>query len=407
MSFVIDNIQNGDLPFSLHIENGVIAAIGTDSAMPADTERYDAAGAMYTPGFVDAHVHLDKALILDRCVICEGNLPEAVRLTAAAKSAFTEDDVYARAEKVLEMAVRAGTQSMRSFVEVDPRAGLRSFHALKRLQSDWADMIDLQLCVFAQDGLTQEMETYTLMREAMALGGDVVGGCPYTDPDPVAHVSLIFDLAAEFNADVDFHIDFNLDPAGTILPEIIAQTTARDWRGRVTVGHATKFAAFTPTRRAELAQAMVEAGIALVVLPSTDSFLNGDRTDPLRPRGIAPAADIASEGVMVALASNNVQNPFTPFGDASLIRMGGYYANLDQLSSDAQMEHVFQMICENPAHIVRGGPVSLAVGAPADFILIAAQSRSDTIRANRPVMGIVKGGRIRLWAPQPPLTRGF
>ncbi|ARO14728.1 aminohydrolase protein [Ketogulonicigenium robustum] len=406
MAIVIDNLHAGGAPFSLLIADGVIAAIGPDSDMPADTVRYDAGGALLSPGFTDAHVHLDKAMILGRCPICEGTLPEAVHLTATAKAAFTEDDVYARAEAVIEMAVRAGTQAMRSFVEVDPRAGLRSFHALKRLRAEWADVIDLQLCVFAQEGLTQEMETVDLMREAMALGGDVVGGCPYTDPDPVAHVGLIFDLAAEFDADVDFHVDFNLDASGSILPEIIDQTTQRGWNGRVTVGHATKFAAFPPSQRADLARRMHAAGVALVVLPATDSYLNGDASDPMRPRGVAPAYALSQLGATVAVATNNVQNPFTPFGDANLLRMAGYYANIDQLSSDAQMEDVFAMICEKPAHILGRQGHALTVGAPADFILLAADSRADAVRANSPVVGVIKGGKMRLWAPRQPLTRG-
>ena len=407
MAFIIDDIglPDGQSGLSLHIARGVIAAIGARGDMPADLPRHDAQGALLCPGFTDAHVHLDKAMILGRCPICEGTLPEAVRLTADAKRGFTEEDVYARGAQVLEMAVRAGTQRMRSFVEVDPRAGLRSFRALKRLRADWSDLIDLQLCVFAQEGLTQEMATCGLMEQALEQGGDLVGGCPYTDRDPVAHVGLIFDLAERFDVDADFHADFDLDPDGSILPEIIAQTIRRGWQGRVAVGHATKFAAFAPERRADLARQMAEAGIGLVVLPATDSFLNGDRADPLRPRGVAPAHRIAAHGAAVALATNNVQNPFTPFGDASLLRMANYYANIDQLATDAQMRGVFDMITDAPARILRRPTPEAQVGAAADFILLAAPDVAAAVRANAPVTAVVRGGKLRLWAPRAPLMR--
>ncbi|WP_434287066.1 amidohydrolase family protein [Celeribacter sp. SCSIO 80788] len=407
-SFVLDDVSlpDGTSGQSILIENTVIAAIGMASDMPADVPRHHAQGALLSPGFTDAHIHLDKAMILGSCPICEGTLAEAVRLTAAAKRAFTEDDVYARGAAVLEMAVRAGTQRMRSFVEVDPRAGLRSFKALKRLKTDWADLVELQLCVFIQEGLTQDMDTLPLVEEALASGGDLIGGCPYTDADPVAHVGLVFDLAETYGVDVDFHADFDLDPEGSILPEIIAQTVKRGWQGRVVIGHATKFAGFTPERRADLAQQMAEAGIGLVVLPATDSFLNGDKGHPLRPRGLAPALDIAGHGTSVALATNNVQNPFTPFGDASLLRMGNYYANIDQLASDADMQTVFGMITDSPARMIRLDAPAPAVGAPADFVLIDAPSYAGAIRSAARVTGVVRGGVLRLWEPRAPLIRG-
>jgi cytosine deaminase len=402
--FIIRNINlaDGRKEQAIHVSGGHIVAIGA-AMETGHVECLDGAGALVLPGFTDAHVHLDKAMILDRCPLCEGTLSEAVRLTAEAKRAFTADDVEARGRKVLDMAVRAGTQRMRSFVEVDPRAGLRSLEGLLRLRREWAPLIDLQLCAFAQEGLTNEPETLLLLDEALRMGADLVGGCPYTDPDPVAHVGLIFDLARRHDVDVDFHADFNLDAENSILPEIIRQTQAHGWQGRVTVGHATKFAAFDPERRERIARDMTEAGVALVVLPATDAFLNGQRDNPLRPRGIAPAKQIRDLGVNVALATNNVQNPFTPFGDASLLRMAGFYANLDQLATDGEMRTAYQMITSDAERIVGMAAPELVAGQIADFILVAAATPEEAVRSNAPVVGVVKAGIVRLWAPVPPL----
>jgi cytosine deaminase len=404
--FIIDNLRlaDGRTGQSLHVSAGRIRAIGT---IPSDIsiERIDASGALLLPGFTDAHVHLDKAMILGRCPLCEGTLAEAVRLTAHAKSAFTAEDVADRGRKVLDMAVRAGTQRMRSFVEVDPRAGLRSLEGLLQLKKEWAPLIDLQLCAFAQEGITNEPETLGLLEAALEMGADLVGGCPYTDPDPIAHVATIFELAVRYDVDVDFHADFDLDPRKSILPEIIRQTIALGWQGRVTVGHATKFAAFDPVERETIAGDMAAAGVALVVLPSTDSFLNGDRNDLLRPRGIAPARQLKALGVTVAIATNNVQNPFTPYGDASLLRMAGLYANLDQLSTDSDLLAVFDMISVDAEKIIGLDAPSLSVGERADFILVAADTAQDAIRRNAPLVGAIKAGVIRLWAPVTPLLR--
>ncbi len=197
---------------------------------------FNAGGAYAFGGFVETHIHLDKACILDRCTLCAGTLDEAVQLTARAKSGFTESDVYSRASKVVERAIVAGTTRMRSFVEIDPRAGFRSFEALKRIKADYAFAIDIELCAFAQEGLTQEPETFAMLDQALAQGADLIGGCPYTDPDPAAHVALIFDLAVKYNVAVDFHLDFDLQPDHTNLPAVIEQTERHGWGGRVSIG---------------------------------------------------------------------------------------------------------------------------------------------------------------------------
>src|SRR5437879_1432814 len=81
---------------------------------------------------------------------------------------------------------------------------------------------------------------------------------------------------------------------------------------------------------AAAAERLRSAGVALTVLPSTDLFLMG-RTGPGRgARGVTPAHHLLTHGVNCSLATNNVLNPFTPFGDCSLVRMANLYANICQ-----------------------------------------------------------------------------
>ncbi|WP_138472580.1 amidohydrolase family protein [Poseidonocella sp. HB161398] len=379
----------------LGLKDGRIAAIEPHLAAAAPESQ--AHGLFLSPGLCDAHVHLDKACILDRCTLCEGTLAEAVRLTAAAKPGFTEEDVHARGRRVLEQAVLHGTQRMRSFVEVDPRAGLRSFAALLRLKAEFAWAIDLQICAFAQEGLTQEMATFDLLEEACRQGADMVGGCPYTDPDPARHVALIFDLAERHGMRADFHLDFDLDPGVTSLPEVLRQTTARGMQGQVSIGHATRLSALPPAELAQAAEALREAGVALTVLPATDLFLMGRGADRLVPRGVVPAHRL--EGVAASLATNNVLNPFTPYGDASLMRMANLYANVAQAASAAEMARVYRMIAQDAAAAM-GARAEIAVGAPADLVLFDAPSAEAALRQASPALAGWKAGRPSFRRPR-------
>jgi len=399
---VIAGARLGDRPEPVEIgfRDGTIAAI--DRTLTADGPREDAGGCLAFGGFVETHIHLDKALILDRCPICEGTLREAVALTTRAKANFTTDDVRARASRVVEMAVVRGTTRMRSFVEVDPRAGMRSFEALLEVRREYGWAIDIELCAFAQEGLTNEPETLGMLGAALRGGASLVGGCPYTDPDPVAHVGIIFDLAERHDVDVDFHADFDLDPRGSILPEIIAQTQRRGYAGRVTVGHVTKLSAMQRSEAETLAEQLAGAGIAVTVLPATDLFLAGRGDGGQAPRGLAPAAMLAAKGVLVSLATNNVLNPFTPYGDASLMRMANLYANVAQLSRDADLAETFAMVTTSAARQLRA-PHGIAVGQPADLVLIDAPDPAAAVRGNAQVLRGWKRGRATFRHDRPEL----
>lgn len=401
---IIANARHPDhtAPVDIGIVGGKVAQIA--DALPGEGPRHDAGGALAFGGFVETHIHLDKALILDRCAICAGTLAEAVAETARAKAGFTVEDVYRRAAKVLEKAVLHGTMRMRTFVEVDPRAGFRSLEALLQLKRDYAFALDLEICAFAQEGLTNEPETAGMLEEALRGGADLVGGCPYTDPDPEAHIRLIFDIAERHGVRVDFHLDFDLDPERSSLPTVIYETKRRHYQDRVSVGHVTKLSAMAPSTVTELAEQMAAAGIAVTVLPATDLFLTGRAADRLVPRGVAPANLLRAAGVVTAIASNNILNPFTPYGDGSLNRMANLLANVAQLSRDQDLDAAFAMVTSDAARLL-GVPHGLHEGAAADIVLIDAPDAAAAVREIAPVIAGWKRGIKTFSRPRPVLLR--
>ena len=63
----------------------------------AYAETVDLGGRLVVPGFVESHIHLDKACILERCAAEQGTLAEAIREVSRAKREFTVADIRARA----------------------------------------------------------------------------------------------------------------------------------------------------------------------------------------------------------------------------------------------------------------------------------------------------------------------
>jgi cytosine deaminase len=379
-----------------------IAAIGAKLETGASDSTRDIAldGRLVIPGFVETHIHLDKSCISERCACRTGTLQEAIETVAAAKLAFTEDDIYARARRTLEKAIVQGTTRMRTHVEVDPRIGLKGFRAIGALKRDYAWAIDLEICVFPQEGLNNDPGAFELLVEACENGADLIGGCPYTDSDPHRQIARIFELARRFDVDIDFHLDFDLDPSWMHLDEVCRQAKEQGWGGRVAIGHVTKLSALDPEAVQRVGAKLGDAGVAVTVLPATDLFLMGRGATHSVPRGVAPAHRLCEHGVVCSLATNNVRNPFTPFGDCSLLRMANLYANVVQTGRTDELQACFDMVTTLPARLMNLKDYGIAVGNPADIVVLdCADPVSAVAELVQPVLGIKHGRVSFLHAP--------
>jgi cytosine deaminase len=81
-----------------------------------------------------------------------------------------------------------------------------------------------------------------LLREAMGLGADVVGGIPWIGPGPAAaeHIRACFDLAVEFEKNVSMLLDDTGDAASQTLEAMAREAIARGWQGRALALHCTR-----------------------------------------------------------------------------------------------------------------------------------------------------------------------
>ena len=388
----------GDALLDIGVKDGRIAAIESHIAIDAAQEQLD--GRLVIPGFVDTHIHLDKSCILDRCRSQHGTLEEAIAEVAAAKRVFTEDDVYTRGSRTLEKAIVQGTTRMRTHVEVDPRVGLRSFHAIRRLKANYAWAIDLEICVFPQEGLTNDVGTEELLVRACEEGADLIGGCPYTDTAPKDQLARIFAIAGRFDLDIDLHLDFDLDPSWMHLHEVCHQTERHRWGGRVAVGHVTKLSAIDGEALAAVAHRLADTGVAVTVLPATDLFLMGRNHNHSIPRGVAPAHQLVQHGVTCSLATNNVLNPFTPFGDCSLIRMANLYANVAGLGRAEDFADCLSMVSTMAAKLMNLRDYGIVAGGTADLLVLDCSSAAAAVtELSQPLFALKKGRRSFTRAP--------
>jgi cytosine/creatinine deaminase len=383
--------RESDGALDVGIAAGRIVAV--EKALVADGPARDLGGRLLAPGFVETHIHLDKSRILDRCQAESGTLEEAIAEVARAKRGFTPEDVYARGAATLERAIAQGTTRMRTHLEVDPGIGLRGFEGIFPLIRDYAWAIDLEICVFPQEGLLNNLGTEELMRQALAAGARVVGAAPYTDTDPHGQIDRVFAMAEEYDADVDMHLDFSPDPRQMDLDYVCACADRTGRGGRVAIGHVTKLSAADPEKFAAAGRRMADAGVALTVLPGTDLYLMGRHQSHAVMRGVTPAHVLLKHGVNCSLSTNNVLNPFTPFGDVSLIRAANMYAHIAQVGARSDICECFEMVTSRAARLLRVRDYGVAVGMPADLVVLDAPDRAAAVAEIAPPLLGFKRGR--------------
>ena len=372
---------------------GRIAEIGSLTGRPSH-RAVDCGGLVLTPGLVDAHIHLDKAFLSERAPRTEGTVAEALRVTAEAKRRFTVDDIRARARRVLDQAVRAGTTAMRSHVEIDPIVGLKGLEALTELKREYARAIDLQLCAFAQEGILRSPGTEALLERALSSGADLIGGCPYNDTDAHAQIDIVFRLAREFDVDVDFHIDFFDEPEHMDVLYVAEQAVRFGWQGRVAVGHASELAGLSHDAFHRAALTLKEAGVGVIILPATDLYLMGRKDARHVRRGLAPAKRLLTAGVTVAVATNNILNAFTPMGTGDLALMGYLMTAAAHMGTEGDVTDILAMLTAHPARILRLPDYGLHVGARADLVLWETERPAEVVTTMAPRRLVVKAGRL-------------
>jgi cytosine/creatinine deaminase len=377
------------------MEDGIITSLGPADGTPA-RESIDLAGRLVTPGLVEAHIHLDKAWLNDRVRAVSGTLEEAIRVTAEAKRSFTVDDIRARARRTLDLAIRAGTTAMRTHVEVDPIVGLTGMEAVLPLRQEYAAALDLQVCAFAQEGIIKSPGTEALMRRALSMGADLVGGCPYNDSDGAEHVRIVFGLAEAFGVDADFHVDFADDAEHLHIRDVVAETRRIGWRGRVTVGHLTELAAVPAYQQDELIAEIAAAGIGVIALPMTDLYLMGRRDDMNVRRGLAPIRRLLDGGVHVALASNNIRNAFTPVGSADLADLTYVAAVAAHMGTPRDVRRLLDTITVHPAAMLRLPDYGIVPGCRADLVAWDCERPEDVVSLRPPRTLVVKRGRVTI-----------
>lgn len=412
------------MPFDIILRNARLPGVGSEAPLVdigvrdgkiiavepnlvADGPQHEVGGKLVSPGLVESHFHLDKAMTIDRVPIQPDRMiRDHMERTASIKHTFTPEDIYARAQATIEQCLLHGITHMRTQVEVDPNVGLLGFEAVEQLRKDYAWAIDIQPCVFLQEGWTGVPGADENLIACLDRGAPVVGGGIRYDKDGPAQIRRVFELAQHYDIDVDFHLDGGYQVETLDYPQVCQITDRMGWQGRVAFGHGSKYACLSVNEQAAVGKRLGASGVSLAVLPATDLFNAGRHMEHSVMRGVTDANTLIENGANCTLSTNNVLNAFTPYGDCSLTRIANLYANIVQRYGAKDLSVCFEMITNRAARLMRLNDYGIEAGKTADLVVWDEESPSDIVaKCALPLAGFKRGRRVFsrevpiLWRP--------
>ncbi|HLG60986.1 MAG TPA: cytosine deaminase [Ktedonosporobacter sp.] len=379
------------------VKDGVFARIGNDLSTESAARTLDAAGRLVSPPFIDTHVHLDAVLTVGQPRYnATGTLLEGIQIWSECKPNLTHEDVKRRALEEIRWEVAQGTLYIRSHVDVcDPN--LTALRALLEVREEVRDICDLQLVAFPQDGILSFPNGQALMRKAMELGCDLVGGIPHyewTRDMGVEDVHYAFALAKEFNRDIDCHCDETDDPASRFTEVMAADTIQQGWQGRVTASHCTAMHSYDNAYAFKLIRLLARAQVNVVANPFDNVVLQGRFDTYPKRRGVTRVKELLAGGVNVALGHDSIMDPWFPLGKGDMLAAAQLALFLCHMSGYEEINAVLDLITGNAAKTLRiQDRYGIEEGKPADFLVLDAPSAFEALRLVPARLHVFKGGR--------------
>jgi len=364
----------------------------------AASREIDATGRLVTPPFVDAHFHLDATLTLGPGgkVNESGTLAEGIRLWSELVPHITADALRARALAYCDLAVSQGLLAIRSHVDVSDDA-LMGAEVLVEVKKTVAPYLALQLVAFPQMGYFSKPSLAGNLKRALDIGVDAVGGIPHLEPTAELgrqSITALCTIAAERGLLVDMHCDENDDPMSRQTETLAFETKRLGLGGRVTGSHLCSLHSMDNFYAARLMAQMAAAGLAAVANPLANMVLQGRFDTYPKRRGMTRVPELMEAGCLVALGHDSVLDPWYPLGRADMLDVAHMGVHAGHMTSQAGMRGCFAAVTETPARILGLEGYGIAVGNPADFVVLQARDPVEAIRLKPVRLPVVKRGRI-------------
>ena len=373
------------------VRDGRIEAVTAPGAGMAAGRRVDLEGYLLLPAPAEPHAHLDKALTASRLDNPAGDLAGAMAAWDRYRRRAARGEVVERATRAALLLLANGATAIRSHVEVGGDAGLRLLEALVEVREALRTSLELQLVAFAGEQLTgrRGAGNRAALRDAVALGADVVGGWPQLDPDPGGHQQLCLQIAEDLGRPVDLHVDAAADPAVLQLPGLAERVIGGGFPEAVVASYCLGLGLHLPELASLVAERVAAAGVSVVCCPRTNRFARARGRGG--PRGGLEALRLLLDaGVTVAAGGDNLQDPFNTMGRGDPLEVAALLVETGRLHP----WEAYRAVSAGSRAAMGLPEVGVAAGFPAELLAIRAGSLPAAVAAADPQRLVIHRGRV-------------
>lgn len=357
-----------------------------------DVGRYvDLEGNLLLPGFVDIHTHLDKVFTLLSTMDADGTLESAITNYRKFEINETVEGFYTRALKATRMALEHGTTTLRTHVNFDVEGTVfrKIIEAINMVQKQMYSCIDIQIVpmmpIVESSSVNKLLDEYSDCIVA-------IGGAPHLSPTPRANMEWIVRLAEQYGLGVDVHVDEQLSDSARTIEDLIELVEKRPFRKEVIAGHCVSLDVISLDEAVTIAQRIANAGITVVTLPAANLYLQGRGDKTGVRRGVTRVKLLQSTGVAVCAASDNIQDPFHPYGHGDLLEAAILTAYAAHFRPD-EATKALKMISKIAGQVVLNSDYGISAGQVADMVVLDARSPLEALQTMAPNRWVFKRGR--------------
>ncbi|WP_251344176.1 cytosine deaminase [Haloplanus halophilus] len=385
----------------VEIEDGTIrrlvpAGEGDPSSFPAD-RRYDADGRLVTPPLIEPHVHLDATGTAGDPTWNEsGTLAEGIEVWAAYKEDITVEDVLDRATRTVEWYAANGVTRIRTHADTT-EPSLTTVEALLELRERVADVVDLQVVAFPQDGILTDESHEDLLREAVEMGVDAVGAIPHnehTREDGVESVRTVCDLAERYDRPLDLHIDETDDPGSRFTEVLASEALKRGIGDRTTASHATAMHSYNNAYADKVISLLAESGVGVVTNPPDNSVLQGSYDDYPRRRGHTRIDELHEAGVTVGLGHDSVLDPWYHYGQADPLDAAFVLLHYAHMAGRDDVSTLWEMLTAANAEVFGASEYGLREGNEGSLVVYDSPDGFNALRTRAPRTLVLREGDV-------------
>lgn len=346
------------------------------------------------PSLGDVHAHLDSNRMGQRFRphTADGTLHGYI-MNDRENWRNGERSVHNQASFAIATIVASGGTRIRSHTQIDSDCLLERFSGVRDALAAYDDVLDSQIVAFPQAGIVREKGVKDLLDAALSEGADLVGGLDPVqyDRDPKRHLDIVFELAEKHGKGVDIHLHEGGTAGIYSFEEIAHRTKTLGLEGKVTISHAFALNTNPESEVRKLVELIADAGISVTTVAPQ--------------KGSLPQDILGEHRVAIGLGEDGQRDYWSPYGDGDLLRRTWQLAFTNGFRRDYAIEHCLDIASRGGAQVMAGhrpdgtrltddAQFGLAVGAPADFIVLDSDSVTAAIMDCPRERDVYKGGQL-------------